>query len=176
MPSQKFISKWLVFQSVDCRFIFTFKCTCLDPMWFNYMSAVLFNILSLFQVTTQPRSSQSTKISSPKLQNRLQRRRNHKTLFETLHLIFSKTRLARFLTAAERTNLEENVINLSKIIFLKFKHKSITIKMHDVLGELSNINFSHKFNFSSIYKTYSTLFKWNFCSGWWGSYFLPVHA
>ena len=75
MPSLKFISKWFVFQCVACRFIFAFKCTCLDPMWSNYMSAVLFNILSLFQVTTQPRSSQSTKISSPKFQNLLQRRR-----------------------------------------------------------------------------------------------------
>ena len=59
---------------------------------------------------------------------------DHKVLFSTLNLIFSKTRLGRFLSATERAELEKNVINLSKILFMKFKHKSITVKMHDVLG------------------------------------------
>ena len=123
------------------------------------MSVVLFNILSLFSGNDSAKIFSKHKDIFTKIPESFTKKKNHKTLFETLHLIFSKTRLARFLTAAERANLEENVINLSKIIFLKFKHKSITIKMHDVLGELSNINFSHKFNFSCIYKTYSRLFK-----------------
>ena len=67
--------------------------------------------------------------------------KDYKALFSTLHHIFSVTRLARFLTASEISTLEENVINLSKIIFLKFKQKTITVKMHDILGNPS-INLS----------------------------------
>ena len=66
---------------------------------------------------------------------------DYKTLFSTLNLIFSKTRLARFLSAAERAALEENVINLSKIIFLKFKHKSITIKTISIINTIFQIFF-----------------------------------
>ena len=61
------------------------------------------------------------------------RKQDHKVLFTTLHLIFSKTRLARFLTPAEITELEQNVINLSTIIYIKFSARPITLKMHDVL-------------------------------------------
>ena len=65
------------------------------------------------------------------------KKKDYKVLLSTLHHIFSVTRLARFLTASEISTLEENVINLSKILFLKFKHKTITIKMHDILGNPS---------------------------------------
>ena len=74
------------------------------------------------------------------------KKNDYKVLLSTLHHIFSVTRLARFLTASEISTLEENVTNLSKILFLKFKHKTITVKMHDILGNPSIIwsNYSIK--------------------------------
>ena len=122
-------------------------CVCLDPM------CQLSTYIGLFSglITISFSGKDSAKIFSKhkdlfaKVPVSFKNKQNHKVLFETLNLIFSKTKLARFLTAVERTNLEENVINLSKIIHIKFKHKSITIKMHDVLGKLSNIFFSNFF-------------------------------
>ena len=61
------------------------------------------------------------------------RKPQYQILFSTLNLIFSKTRLARFLTDDEISDLEENIVNLSKVIFHKFHDKSITVKMHDIL-------------------------------------------
>ena len=73
-----------------------------------------------------------------KIPDTFTKKQDHKILLSTLNLIFSKTRLARFLSPAEIRELENNILNLSTIIFLKFKHMSITLKMHDVLGELLN--------------------------------------
>ena len=61
------------------------------------------------------------------------RKEDHQRLFTTMHLIFQKTRLSRFLSEVERNDLESNILNLSKIIFLRFKTMSITTKMHHVL-------------------------------------------
>jgi hypothetical protein len=61
------------------------------------------------------------------------RKEDHRLLFATLTLIFKKTRLSRFLSESERNDLETNVLNLSTIIFLRFKTMNITLKMHDVL-------------------------------------------
>lgn len=61
------------------------------------------------------------------------RKSEFKVLFTSLNKIFSKTRVARFLSSAEISELEEDVICLSEIIHSKFKQKSITVKMHDVL-------------------------------------------
>ena len=69
---------------------------------------------------------------------------DHKLLFSTLDLIFSKTRLARFLSPTEIRDLEQNVINLSSIIHYKFKKMAITLKMHDVL--VHTVRFVRKFH------------------------------
>ena len=61
------------------------------------------------------------------------RKLEFKALFFLLNQIFSKTRVARFLSSGEMSELEENVIDLSKIIHMKFKQKPITVKMHDIL-------------------------------------------
>ena len=71
------------------------------------------------------------------------KKKEYASLFCTLNLIFCKTRLARFLSPVEISDLEQNVINLSTIIFLKFKNKSITIKMHDVLVHM--VKFVRKY-------------------------------
>ena len=63
------------------------------------------------------------------------KKRDFKLLFATLNLIFSKTRLNRFLSPREISDLELNVINLSTIISMKFSKMSITVKMHDILGK-----------------------------------------
>ena len=58
-------------------------------------------------------------------------------------MIFSKTRVARFLTPTEIADLEQNVLNLSDILFLKFKSIPITVKMHDVL--VHTVRFVRRF-------------------------------
>ena len=65
-------------------------------------------------------------------------------LFATLNLIFKKVRLARFLNPQERSDLEMNVLNLSTIIFSRFKTMSITVKMHDVL--VHTVKFVRKYH------------------------------
>ena len=72
------------------------------------------------------------------------RKEDHRLLFSTLHLIFKKTRLSRFLAASERDELETNILNLSKIIFLRFKNMSITLKMHDIL--VHTVTFVRKYH------------------------------
>ena len=78
---------------------------------------------------------------------------DHRMLFQTLNLIFAKTRLARFLSPAEISDLEQNIINLSNIIFLKFKKMSITIKMHDVL--VHTVRFVRKFKSIGLFNEQS---------------------
>ena len=78
-----------------------------------------------------------------KLPAAFSKKKEYASLFCTLNLIFCKTRLARFLSPVEIADLEQNVINLSTIIFLKFKNKSITIKMHDVLVHM--VKFVRKY-------------------------------
>ena len=65
--------------------------------------------------------------------------RKFKLFFHTCFLIFSSLGVARFLTESEIDMLEQNVMNLSQLIFLKFKGKNITLKMHDILGNYTNI-------------------------------------
>ena len=69
-------------------------------------------------------------------QKNSQKKQDFKLLFALLNLIFSKTRLNRFLSPEEISNLELNITNLSTLISLKFKTMSITVKMHDILGSL----------------------------------------
>ena len=57
-----------------------------------------------------------------------------KIFFHTCSLIFSTLGVARFVTEKEIELLEKNVLNLSELIFLKFKKRNITPKMHDILG------------------------------------------
>ena len=66
------------------------------------------------------------------------RKQEFRLLFSNLDQIFSKTRVARFLSPTEIAELEENVVNLSKIIYIKFKQRPITVKMHDILGKPSS--------------------------------------
>ena len=73
-----------------------------------------------------------------------ERKEDHKIIFTTLHLIFQKTRLSRFLSQSERDTLESNIVNLSKILFLKFKMISITTKMHHVL--VHTVKFVSKYH------------------------------
>ena len=79
-----------------------------------------------------------------KVPDTFDKKEHFKLLFATLNLIFKKVRLARFLNPQERKDLETNVINLSEIIFLKFKNMSITIKMHNVL--VHTVKFLRKFH------------------------------
>ena len=72
------------------------------------------------------------------------RKEDHRLLFSTLQLIFKKTRLSRFLSEKERDDLENNVLNLSTIIFLRFKKSSVTLKMHDVL--VHTVKFVRKYH------------------------------
>ena len=53
-------------------------------------------------------------------------REKFKLFFHTCSLIFSSLGVARFLTESEIDMLEQNVMNLSQLIFLKFKGKHIT--------------------------------------------------
>ena len=62
-----------------------------------------------------------------------------KVLFHTCSLIFSSLGVARFLTENEIETLEINILNLSELIFLKFKNRNITLKMHDILGNYANV-------------------------------------
>ena len=78
---------------------------------------------------------------------------DHKRLFKTLHLIFSKTRVSRFLTQTEIAELEQNILNLSDIIFLKFKTVPITVKMHDVL--VHTVRFVRKFKSIGLFSEQS---------------------
>ena len=71
------------------------------------------------------------------------KKQDYDVLFSTLNLIFCKTRLARFLSPTEISQLEQNILNLSTLIFLKFKDKPITLKMHDVL--VHTVRFVRKF-------------------------------
>jgi hypothetical protein len=61
------------------------------------------------------------------------KKEDYKVLFSTLNVIFKKVRLARFLSPQEISELQENVLNLSTIMFYKFKKTPITVKMHDIL-------------------------------------------
>ena len=79
-----------------------------------------------------------------KVPDTFDKKEHFKLLFAILNLIFKKVRLARFLNPQERKDLETNVINLSEIIFLKFKNMSITIKMHNVL--VHTVKFVRKFH------------------------------
>ena len=63
-----------------------------------------------------------------------ERKESFRIFFNTCHLIFSTLGRARFLTDAEIQNLEINIVNLSKLICLKFTNRNITLKMHDLLG------------------------------------------
>ena len=78
---------------------------------------------------------------------------DHKRLFKTLHLIFSKTRVSRFLTQTEIADLEQNILNLSDIIFITFKTIPITIKMHDVL--VHTVRFVRKFRTIGLFSEQS---------------------
>ena len=88
-----------------------------------------------------------------KVPDAFSKKSDHRMLFQTLHLIFSKTRLARFLSPAEISDLEQNILNLSNIIFLKFKKMSITIKMHDVL--VHTVRFIRKFKSIGLFNEQS---------------------
>ena len=72
------------------------------------------------------------------------KKKDYKVLFSTLNVIFKKVRLARFLSPEEIHDLEQIVVNLSTIIFLKFKKTPITVKMHDILVHM--VKFVQKYH------------------------------
>ena len=68
--------------------------------------------------------------------NSFTRKIDFKLFFSNLSAIFELTRLNRFLSAQERNDLEVHVLNLSSVVHFAFKDRSITLKMHDVLGKM----------------------------------------
>ena len=67
-----------------------------------------------------------------KVPDTFSRKQEHLVLFSTLNLIFTKTRLARFLSPEEIADLESNIVNLSTVISLKFSHRKVVINNHKV--------------------------------------------
>ena len=75
-----------------------------------------------------------------KIPNCFTRKIDFKLLFSNLSAIFKITRLSRFLTQQERGALEVHILNLSSIYHSGFKDRSITLKMHDILGMMQTLH------------------------------------
>ena len=67
----------------------------------------------------------------------------YRILLNTYDLIFRTLGKAQFLTDTEIEFLEINILNLSDLIFMKFKNRNITLKMHDVLGKYAFVIFQY---------------------------------
>ena len=68
---------------------------------------------------------------------------SYRIVFNTYELIFRTLGAAQFLTNTEIEFLEINILNLSDLIFMKFKNRNITLKMHDVLGKYAFVIFQY---------------------------------
>ena len=68
-----------------------------------------------------------------KIPDEFRKKADYRRLFNTLHLIFAKTRLAGFLSPAEISDLEQKLINLSDIIFLKGPNHCVKKNISNIL-------------------------------------------